>query len=118
MSLDFVRSIVAAGALAAAITVVAGGSAPQAQETTALSIAIKGHRFQPPELRAPANRAITISVKNLDSAAIEFESVSLRVEKVVTPGSEGVVRVRPLAPGKYEFFDDFHQETRGTLTVQ
>ena len=41
---------------------------------------------------------------------MEFESVSLRVEKVVAAGSEGVVNVRPLAPGRYEFFDDFHQE--------
>jgi Cupredoxin-like domain len=49
---------------------------------------------------------------------MEFESVSLRVEKVIPPGSEGTVHVRALAPGQYEFFDDFHQETRGTLTVQ
>ena len=56
--------------------------------------------------------------ENLDSAAMEFESASLRVEKVVAAGSEGVVNVRPLAPGRYEFFDDFHQETRGVLVVQ
>jgi hypothetical protein len=49
---------------------------------------------------------------------MEFESVSLRVEKVVAPGSEGIINVRPLAPGRYEFFDDFHQEARGTLVVQ
>jgi len=49
---------------------------------------------------------------------MEFESRSLRVEKVVTAGGEGVVSVRPLAPGRYEFFDDFHQQTRGVLVVQ
>jgi len=49
---------------------------------------------------------------------MEFQSVSLGVEKVIAAGSEGVVNVRALAPGKYEFFDDFHQETRGTLVVQ
>jgi Cupredoxin-like domain len=58
------------------------------------------------------------TVKNLDAAAIEFESVSLRVEKVVAAGSEGVVHVRAMAPGRYEFFDDFHQQTRGILVVQ
>jgi hypothetical protein len=26
--------------------------------------------------------------------------------------------VRALSPGRYGFFDDFHQETRGTLVVQ
>jgi len=49
---------------------------------------------------------------------MEFESVSLRVEKIIAPGSEGVVNVRALSPGRYEFFDDFHHETRGTLVVQ
>jgi hypothetical protein len=49
---------------------------------------------------------------------MEFESTSLRVEKVIAAGSEGVVNVRALAPGRYEFFDDFHQQTRGTLVVQ
>jgi hypothetical protein len=48
----------------------------------------------------------------------EFESRSLRVEKVVAVGSEGVVSVRRLAPGRYEFFDDLHQQTRGVLVVQ
>jgi len=28
------------------------------------------------------------------------------------------INVRPLAPGRYEFFDDFHQQTRGVLVVQ
>ena len=49
---------------------------------------------------------------------MEFESVSLRVEKVIPAGGEGTVHVRALAPGRYEFLDDFHQETRGTLIVQ
>jgi heme/copper-type cytochrome/quinol oxidase subunit 2 len=89
-----------------------------AQERAALAITVKDHRFEPAELRAPANRPISISVKNADSAPIEFESVSLRVEKVIAPGTSGTVNVRPLAPGRYEFFDDFHQQTRGTLVVQ
>jgi hypothetical protein len=76
------------------------------------------HRFQPGQISAPANRPISIRVKNLDSAPMEFESVSLRVEKVIAPSSEGVVNVRALAPGRYEFFDDFHQQTRGVLVVE
>jgi len=44
--------------------------------------------------------------------------VSLRVEKVIAASSEGAVNIRPLAPGRYEFFDDFQQETRGVLVVQ
>ena len=89
-----------------------------AQQAAAVAIAVKGGRFVPSEIHAPANQPLTISVKNFDGAAIEFESVSLRVEKIVAPGAQGAVRVRPLAPGRYEFFDDFHQQTRGTLIVQ
>lgn len=94
------------------------GGSVSAQQAAAVSISVKGGRFVPSEIRAPANRPLTISVKNLDGAAIEFESVSLRVEKIVTPGAQGAVRVRPLAAGRYEFFDDFHQQTRGTLVVE
>jgi hypothetical protein len=100
--------------LAAFVGAATGTTAQQA----AVSITVKGHQFQPAEVHAPANKQLAIHVKNLDGAAMEFESRSLRVEKVVTAGGEGVVSVRPLAPGRYEFFDDFHQQTRGVLVVQ
>lgn len=94
----------------------AGGA--RAQEAAAVTITVKNHHFQPAEVHAPANRRLALTVKNLDTAAMEFESVSLRVEKVIAAGSEGIVNIRPLVPGRYEFFDDFHQETRGVLVVQ
>ena len=92
--------------------------AVNAQQSASVSISAKDHRFQPAQLSAPLNRPLSIKVKNLDTTPMEFESVSLRVEKVIAPGSEGTVNVRALAPGRYEFFGDFHPETRGTLTVQ
>jgi cupredoxin-like protein len=49
---------------------------------------------------------------------MEFESVTLRVEKVVVGNGEGIVRLRPLSPGRYKFFDDFHQATNGVLVVK
>jgi uncharacterized protein (DUF58 family) len=90
-----------------------------AQQSASVAVSVKDHRFQPSQITAPANRPISIKVKNLDTAPMEFESASLRVEKVIAPGSEGVViNVRALAPGRYEFFDDFHQQTRGVLVVE
>ena len=89
-----------------------------AQQSASVAISVKDHRFQPSQISAPANRPISIKVKNLDAAPMEFESTSLRVEKVIAPGSEGVVNVRALAPGRYEFFDDFHQQSRGVLVVE
>jgi hypothetical protein len=90
----------------------------RAQEAISVSISVKNHRFQPAEIHAPANVPITLRVKNLDPTPMEFESVSLRVEKVVTGNGEGLIRLRPLSPGSYNFFDDFHQETNGVLVVR
>jgi hypothetical protein len=98
------------------VATILGSTSLHAQQTIAISV--KDHHFQPAEIHAAANQPLTIRVKNLDAAPMEFESVSLRVEKVIAAGSEGSVSVRPLAPGRYEFFDDFHQQTRGTLVVQ
>ena len=89
-----------------------------AQQTATVNISVKNHRFQPAQIQAPAKVPIELHVKNLDPTPMEFESVSLRVEKVVTPNSEGIIRLRPLAPGSYNFFDDFNPETNGTLVVR
>ncbi len=89
-----------------------------AQQAVNLTISVKGHKFQPTELSAPANVPIVLRVKNLDSTPMEFESVTLRVEKVVTGNGEGVIRIRPLASGRYNFFDDFNQQATGVLVVK
>jgi hypothetical protein len=107
----------AALAAVAGVALMAGGSRVQAQDAV-VHITVKNHRFEPAAPRAPANRPITIRVRNEDSTPMEFESVRLRVEKVVPANSEGVVNVRALSPGRYEFFDDFHKQTRGTLVVE
>jgi hypothetical protein len=52
-----------------------------------------GGQFQPGQVSAPADKPIVFRIKNLDKA-MEFESKSLRVEKVVAAKSEGVVNVR------------------------
>ena len=109
----------ASAALLVAAALLLGTDAAGAQETITLAISIKDHRFEPSELRAPANKPITLRIKNLDPTPAEFESVRLRVEKVIAANGEGVVNLRPLAPGRYDFFDDFHKDTtRGTLIVQ
>jgi hypothetical protein len=113
MKMNFTRI----GAIVLAAALVAG-TRSHAEQVNAVAITVRGHQFQPAQIHAAANHPLWIRIKNLDAAAMEFESVSLRVEKVIAAGSEGLVNVRALAPGKYEFFDDFHQETRGTLVVQ
>lgn len=89
-----------------------------AQQAASVSISVKNHRFQPAEIHAPAKVPIELRVKNLDLTPMEFESVSLRVEKVVTGNGEGIIRLRPLEPGSYNFFDDFNPQTKGVLVVR
>jgi plastocyanin len=103
----------AAGVLALVLSM----PAVRAAEAVTVNITLKDHRFSPAELHAPAGREITIVLKNLDPAPAEFESNMLRVEKVVTGGGTIVMRIRPLTPGRYRFFDDFHDETEGYLVV-
>jgi heme/copper-type cytochrome/quinol oxidase subunit 2 len=93
---------------------------PAGAETSAnVKLTLKNHRFEPAEPTAPANTPITIEVTNSDSTPSEFESKTLRVEKVVTAGGTITVKVRPLAPGRYRFFDDYHEDTTvGYLVVQ
>ena len=103
--------------LAAVASIYLAAVPARAQEST-LSLTVQNGRFQPTELRAPANKAFVISIKNGDANPVEFESVSLRVEKVIGAKSQGTVRIRALAPGRYEFFDDFNQSNRGAVVVQ
>jgi hypothetical protein len=93
-------------------------SASLAQQATELQVTYSKGQFQPTELRAPADKALTIRVKNLHAKAIEFESKTLRVEKVVAANSEALLNVRAQKPGRYEFFDEFNEKARGALVVQ
>jgi heme/copper-type cytochrome/quinol oxidase subunit 2 len=98
----------------AALTV----SPSRAQQATEIRLTYSGGQFQPAQVSAPADKPITFRVKNADAKAMEFESKSLRVEKVVAAGTEGVINVRALKPGRYEFYDDFNDKARGALIVQ
>jgi hypothetical protein len=93
-------------------------SPSQAQQATEIQLTYSKGQFQPREVRAPADKPVAFRVKNLDAKAMEFESTSLRVEKVVAANSEGVINVRALKPGRYEFYDDFNDKARGALIVQ
>ncbi len=81
-------------------------------------ITIKDRQFVPSEVPFPAGVKIKLIVRNLDKTTSEFESVDFHREKVVQAGGEIEVYVGPLDPGSYEFFDDFHPDTRGHLIVK
>ena len=82
-----------------------------------LTVTIKNHRFEPTELRVPAGKRVTIYVVNDDPTPEEFESVSMKVEKIIPGKSKGLVRVGPLTPGRYDFFGDFNQDTAKGVVI-
>jgi hypothetical protein len=103
--------------LSSAAAVVATPAA--ATEPAALSVTIKDHRFEPAELRAPANTPIELAVKNLDPTPEEFESDPLRVEKIVPGNGSITVKIRPMKPGRYKFEGEYHEDTaQGVLIVE
>ncbi|HWK43627.1 MAG TPA: cupredoxin domain-containing protein [Stellaceae bacterium] len=105
--------------LLAAILMGGSASVVLADDPVALDLIIKNHLFEPAELTAPAGKRVVIKVKNLDPTAEEFESTSLKIEKVIAGGGEGTVRTRALDPGRYEFIGEYHSATaKGTLVVQ
>ena len=93
--------------------------AAYAEDATTVHVVLKDHRFVPAELAAPANKPVVVEVANQDPTPAEFESKTLRVEKVVAGGGRITVQIRPLGPGRYRFFDDYHEDTtEGFLVVK
>ena len=129
-SLDIVRnrwertemcSSLSSKMLAAAVCLLSAIAAvpANAQRATEIQLSYKDKKFDPVEITAPANTAIVIKLKNLDAKAMEFESKTLKVEKVVAGSSDATINVRAQKPGRYEFFDEYNEKVaRGALVVK
>jgi plastocyanin len=102
---------------AAALLTIAA-AAPAFGDTPQIAISLKSQQFVPSEVAVPAGTKVELLVRNEDAIPAEFESTQLHREKVVTAGQQVSVFVGPLGPGSYEFFDDFHPQTRGHLVVK
>ncbi|HUK61440.1 MAG TPA: cupredoxin domain-containing protein [Stellaceae bacterium] len=103
--------------LAAGLLAFGAGAAAAADEPTA-NLTLKDHQFVPQELQIPSGVKVKLLVRNENPTTSEFESTALHREKVVLSGEQIQVYVGPLSPGSYEFFDDFHPDTRGHLVVK
>lgn len=83
-------------------------SALRAADDPTFRIEFKDGDVTPRELVVPANTRIRLELHNLGETPAEFESLELKKEKVLAPKSSSVLVIRTLAPGRYDFFDDFH----------
>jgi plastocyanin len=83
------------------------------------TVTIRDHRFEPAEINVPAGKRILLTVINADPLSEEFDSTALKVEKVIAGKSQGVVRFGPLAPGRYDFIGEYHEDTaKGQVIAQ
>ena len=82
-------------------------------------LTLKDHRFTPAEIEVPAGQKFKLIVKNDDSSPEEFESKSLKREKIVPAKKQITVPIGPLEPGSYEFVGEFHAATaKGRLIAK
>lgn len=83
------------------------------------SLIIKDHRFDPAELKVPANTKVKLLVHNQDASPEEFESHELNREKVIPGNAKTTIFIGPLAPGRYPFYGEFHEQTaKGVIVVE
>jgi hypothetical protein len=90
---------------------------PTLADDAPLSLTLKNHRFTPAEIHVKANVPNLISLANTDDTAEEFDSTSLKVEKIVASHSSGDIRLRPLSPGRYPFMGEYHSETAQGVVI-
>jgi hypothetical protein len=83
------------------------------------TLIIQNHQFEPAEIKVPANQKIKLTIQNKDNTPEEFESYSLKREKVIPGGSKVLINIGPLKPGRYEFFGEFNPATaKGVLIAE
>ncbi|MDE1886612.1 MAG: cupredoxin domain-containing protein [Gammaproteobacteria bacterium] len=100
----------------ALFAVLAVGATAYAETPTAHLI-IKDRVFTVQELTLPADTQVKLVVENQDRIPAEFESYDLSREVVVPGRSSIVVYIAPLAPGRYNFFNDFNHAAQGWVVV-
>ena len=82
-----------------------------------VSLVIRNHRFEPAEVRVPANLKIKLIVENQDTSAEEFESHELNREKIVPAKGKATIYIGPLAAGRYPFFGEYHEKTAQGVVI-
>ena len=82
-----------------------------AEQKHEFELTISNHVFTPNEIVVPANTRVKLIIHNKDATPEEFESDSMKREKIISGGKSGVVNIGPLAPGEYPFMGEFHPKT-------
>jgi len=89
----------------------------QALADEPVEVHLKNHKFSPSTIKVKANKPSMILLYNDDDGADEFDSSSLKIERVVPGHNKANIRIRALAPGKYPFMGEFHAATAQGVVI-
>lgn len=90
-----------------------------ASDMPSYDLTLDNGKLIPEVLEVKAGEKFVIQLHNAGNTPAEFESNSLRKEKVLAPGVKSFVVIHPLRAGSYDFFDDFHlPDARGKVVAE
>ncbi len=106
------QRFVALAAIGAGASLAPFGAAPAlaADDPYVVKIVARDGIYTPPNIEVPANTRIKIMITNEGKEPMEFESLPLKIEKVLAPGASSSVVIQRLKPGQYPFWDEFHPD--------
>lgn len=100
-----------------ALSVLLSGTAAASEPV--VELLIRNHQFEPAVVKIPAQTKVKVIVKNLDATPEEFESYSLKREKIIPGNATVTLFIGPLAPGSYPFVGEFNEATaKGEVVVE
>lgn len=84
-----------------------------------IELRIQNHQFVPNIINLAENEKAKLIIHNDDETIEEFESFDLKREKLIPAGKKVTVVLKPMKPGTYEFFGEFHEDTaKGKIIVK
>lgn len=108
------RLALALAGIAVPAVLFAAAPARAAEAPAEIALTIENHKFQPDEIRVKAGKPFVLVVTNNDATPEEFESKSLRLEKVIPAGKTLRLRVPALKAGTYDFIGEYNEKKHGT----
>jgi plastocyanin domain-containing protein len=100
-----------------ALAILLSGSLAAFAQDADFAIAIKDHKFTPDRIEIPAGKKVKLVVDNQDATPEEFESNSMKIEKVIPGKSKATIYVGPLKAGEYKFAGEFNEKTAKGVIV-
>ena len=100
-----------------ALAILLSGSLAAFAQDADFAIAIKDHKFSPDRIEIPAGKKVKLVVDSQDATPEEFESNSMKIEKVIPGKSKATIYVGPLKAGEYKFVGEFNEKTAKGVIV-